>query len=139
MSLRYGKDLATTAGYIDDCGWKLYQMDPPWEKLANAIKAGNPNAPVDFSQNIFPALTPFRDLVVSDGSGRVPEIQPEFLFEKSGNSKVNTQPVGFIWMRGLVGLEMGSLLSNLNFRQKNTLKFLKLLIKQKCQSQSIFQ
>ena len=84
MSLRYGKDLATTAGYIDDCGWKLYQMDPSWEKLANAIKAGNPNAPVDFSQNIFPALTPFSDLVVSDGSGRVPEIQPDFLFEKGG-------------------------------------------------------
>ncbi|MDQ8179561.1 alpha-L-fucosidase [Pelagicoccus sp. SDUM812005] len=84
VSLRYGEDLATAAGYIDDCGWKVYQLDPPWEKLANAIKAGNPQAPVGFSQNIFPNLTPFSDMVVSDGSGRVPEIQPEFLFEEGG-------------------------------------------------------
>ncbi len=82
VSLRYGQDLATTAGYIDDSGWKVYQLDPPWEKLVNAIRAGNPNAPVGFSQNIFPNLTPFSDMVVSDGSGRVPEIQTDFLFEE---------------------------------------------------------
>jgi hypothetical protein len=84
VSLRYGEDLATTGGYIDDGGWKVYQLDPPWEKLAKAIKAGNPNAPVGFSQNLFANLTPFSDLVVSDGSGRVPEIQPDFLFEEGG-------------------------------------------------------
>jgi len=84
VSLRYGEDLATTAGYIDDCGWKVYQLDPPWEKLAKAIKAGNPNAPVGFSQNLFANLTPFSDLVVSDGSGREPEILPDVLFEEGG-------------------------------------------------------
>ena len=84
MSLRYGEDLATTAGYVDDCGWKVYQYDPPWEKFAKAIKAGNPNAPVGFSQNLFANLTPFSDMVVSDGAGRAPEVQPDFLFEEGG-------------------------------------------------------
>lgn len=99
VSLRYGKDLATTAGYIDDCGWKLYQLDPPWEKLARAIKAGNPNALVDFSQNIFPNLTPFSDLVVSDGGGREPEIQPAFLFEKGGQLE-GQYPADWFYMDG---------------------------------------
>jgi hypothetical protein len=95
VSLRYGEDLATTAGYIDDCGWKVYQLDPPWEKLANAIKAGNPNAPVGFSQNLFPNLTPFSDLVVSDGAGREPEIQPDFLFEEGGQLEGQTSAAWF--------------------------------------------
>jgi hypothetical protein len=99
VSLRYGKDLATTAGYIDDCGWKVYQLDPPWEKLAKAIKAGNPNAPVGFSQNLFPNLTPFSDLVVSDGSGRVPEIQPSFLFEEGGQLE-GQYPASWFYMDG---------------------------------------
>ena len=84
VSLRYGEELSTSAGYIDDCGWKVYQYDPPWEKFAKAIKAGNPNAPVGFSQNLFANLTPFSDLVVSDGAGRAPEIKPDFLFEEGG-------------------------------------------------------
>ncbi|MGJ8677043.1 MAG: alpha-L-fucosidase [Akkermansiaceae bacterium] len=95
VSLRYGEDLATTAGYIDDSGWKIYQLDPPWERLANAIKEGNPNAPVGFSQNLFPNLTPFSDLVVSDGSGRVPEIQPAFLFEEDGQLEGQTSAAWF--------------------------------------------
>ena len=99
VSLRYGKDLATTAGYIDDCGWKVYQLDPPWEKLARAIKSGNPNAPVGFSQNLFPNLTPFSDLVVSDGSGRVPEIQPAFLFEEGGQLE-GQYPASWFYMDG---------------------------------------
>jgi len=99
VSLRYGKDLATTAGYIDDCGWKVYQLDPPWEKLVRAIKSGNPNAPVGFSQNIFPNLTPFSDLVVSDGSGRVPEIQPAFLF-KDGGQLDGQYPASWFYMDG---------------------------------------
>lgn len=99
VSLRYGKDLATTAGYIDDCGWKVYQYDAPWEKLAKAIKSGNPNAPIGFSQNIFPNLTPFSDLVVSDGSGRVPEIQPDFLFEKGGQLE-GQYPAAWFYMDG---------------------------------------
>ncbi len=99
VSLRYGKDLATTAGYIDDCGWKVYQYDAPWEKLAKAIKSGNPNALIGFSQNIFPNLTPFSDLVVSDGSGRVPEIQPDFLFEKGGQLE-GQYPASWFYMDG---------------------------------------
>jgi hypothetical protein len=95
VSLRYGEDLVTTAGYIDDCGWKLYQLDPPWEKFVNAIKAGNPNAPVGFSQNLFPNLTPFSDLVVSDGGGRAPEIQPAFLFEEGGQLEGQTSAAWF--------------------------------------------
>ena len=99
VSLRYGEDLATTAGYVDDCGWKLYQIDPPWERFAKAIKAGNPNAPVGFSQNIFPNLTPFSDLVVSDGSGREPEIQPSFLFEEGGQLE-GQYPASWCYMDG---------------------------------------
>ena len=99
VSLRYGEDLATTAGYIDDCGWKLYQLDPPWEKLAKAIKAGNPNAPVGFSQNIFPNLTPFSDLVVSDGGGRAPEILPAVLFEEGGQLE-GQYPASWFYMDG---------------------------------------
>ncbi|WP_083904865.1 alpha-L-fucosidase [Rhodopirellula sp. SWK7] len=99
VSLRYGEDLATTAGYVDDCGWKVYQIDPPWEILAKAIKAGNPNAPVGFSQNIFPNLTPFSDLVVSDGAGREPEIQPAFLFEEGGQLE-GQHPASWLYMDG---------------------------------------
>lgn len=99
VSLRYGKDLATTAGYIDDGGWKLYQLDPPWERFAKAIKAGNPNAPIGFSQNIFPNLTPFSDIVVSDGSGRVPEIHPDFLFEEGGQLE-GQSPASWFYMDG---------------------------------------
>jgi hypothetical protein len=99
VSLRYGKDLASTAGYIDDCGWKVYQLDPPWEKLARAIKAGNPNAPIGFSQNLFPNLTPFSDLVVSDGSGRVPDILPDVLFEEGGQLE-GQYPASWFYMDG---------------------------------------
>lgn len=99
VSLRYGEDLATAAGYVDDCGWKVYQIDPPWEKLVNAIKAGNPNAPVGFSQNIFPNLTPFSDLVVSDGAGREPEIPPAVLFEEGGQLE-GQYPANWCYMDG---------------------------------------
>ena len=99
VSLRYGEDLATTAGYIDDCGWKVYQLDPPWEKFAKAIKAGNPDAPIGFSQNLFPNLTPFSDLVVSDGAGRVPEIQPDFLFQEGGQLE-GEYPASWFYMDG---------------------------------------
>jgi hypothetical protein len=99
VSLRYGEDLASTAGYIDDGGWKMYQLDPPWELLAKAIKAGNPNAPVNFSQNLFPSLTPFSDMVVSDGSGRVPEILPDVLFEEGGQLE-GQYPASWFYMDG---------------------------------------
>ncbi|WP_283432501.1 alpha-L-fucosidase [Neorhodopirellula lusitana] len=99
VSLRYGEDLATTAGYVDDCGWKVYQLDPPWEKLAKAVKAGNPNAPVGSSQNIFANLTPFSDFVVSDGAGREPEHQPGFLFEEGGQLE-GQSPAAWFYMDG---------------------------------------
>ena len=102
VSLRYGEDLATTAGYVDDCGWKVYQYDPPWERLARAIKAGNPNAPVGFSQNLFANLTPFSDLVVSDGAGREPEHQPAFLFEEGGQLE-GQYPAAWFYMDGWGG------------------------------------
>ena len=102
VSLRYGKDLATTAGYVDDCGWKVYQIDPPWERLVKAIKAGNPNAPVGFSQNLFANLTPFSDLVVSDGAGREPEHQPAFLFEEDGQLE-GQYPAAWFYMDGWTG------------------------------------
>lgn len=102
VSLRYGEDLATTAGYVDDCGWKLYQLDPPWERFATAIKAGNPNAPVGFSQNLFPNLTPFSDLVVSDGAGRAPEHQPDFLFQEGGQLE-GQHPAAWFYMDGWSG------------------------------------
>ncbi|QDT08269.1 alpha-L-fucosidase [Planctomycetes bacterium K23_9] len=102
VSLRYGEDLATTAGYIDDCGWKLYQLDPPWEKFAKAIKAGNPNAPVGFSQNLFANLTPFSDFVVSDGAGREPEHYADFLFEEGGQLEGQTTAAWF-YMDGWSG------------------------------------
>ena len=99
VSLRYGEDLASTAGYIDDCGWKVYQYDPPWEKFALAIKAGNPNANVGFSQNLFANLSPFSDLVVSDGSGREPEILSDFLFEEGGQLE-GQYPANWSYMDG---------------------------------------
>ncbi|WP_404306089.1 alpha-L-fucosidase [Neorhodopirellula lusitana] len=102
VSLRYGEDLATTAGYVDDCGWKVYQLDPPWEKLARAVKAGNPNAPVGFSQNIFANLTPFSDFVASDGAGREPEHQPDFLFEEGGQLE-GQSPAAWFYMDGWGG------------------------------------
>lgn len=102
VSLRYGEDLATTAGYVDDCGWKVYQLDPPWERLVKAIKAGNPNAPVGFSQNLFPNLTPFSDLVVSDGAGREPDMFEEFLFEDGGQLE-GQYPAAWFYMDGWSG------------------------------------
>jgi len=102
VSLRYGKDLATTAGYVDGCGWKIYQYDPPWERLVKAIKAGNPNAPVGFSQNLFANLTPFSDMVVSDGAGREPEHQPAFLFEEGGQLE-GQHPAAWFYMDGWSG------------------------------------
>ncbi|MFC1760865.1 alpha-L-fucosidase [Planctomycetota bacterium] len=102
VSLRYGKDLVTTAGYVDDCGWQVYQLDPPWERLVKAIKAGNPNAPVGFSQNLFANLTPFSDFVVSDGAGREPEHYADSLFEEGGQLEGQT-PGAWFYMDGWGG------------------------------------
>ncbi|MGJ8639862.1 MAG: DUF5060 domain-containing protein [Opitutaceae bacterium] len=125
VSLRYGEDLATTAGYVDDCGWKLYQLDPPWERFARAIKAGNPNAPVGFSQNLFPNLSPFSDLVVSDGSGRVPEHQPAFLFEAGGQLE-GQHPAAWFYMDGWSGrMRNGALVAKPKFSAKEYIEIFK--------------
>jgi hypothetical protein len=83
-SLRYGKDLATTAAYVDDCGFIAYQYDPPWERWARAIKAGNPNAPIGFSQSWGPTVSPFGEFQMTDGGGHLPEPYPDYMFEKHG-------------------------------------------------------
>ncbi|CAA6677621.1 MULTISPECIES: alpha-L-fucosidase [unclassified Lentimonas] len=125
VSLRYGEDLATTAGYVDDCGWKLYQVDPPWEKFANAIKAGNPNAPVGFSQNLFPNLSPFSDLVVSDGSGRAPEHQPAFLFEDGGQLEGQTSAAWFYMDAWSARLRNGAFVAKPKFSAEKYIEIFK--------------
>lgn len=84
VSLRYGKDLVSTAAYIDDCGFIAYQYDPPWELWARAIKAGNPNAPIGFSQSWGPVVSPFGEFQMTDGGGRLPTLAPSHLFKKQG-------------------------------------------------------
>ena len=66
-SLRYGTDIEGF-GYLDDAGSIVYRYDPPWERWARAIKAGNLNAVVGLSTQGSPAVTPFNDLQVDDSS-----------------------------------------------------------------------
>lgn len=71
-SLRYGTDIEGF-GYLDDIGSIVYRYDPPWERWARAIKAGNSNAVVGLSTQGSPSVTPFNDLQVDDhGSGLLP-------------------------------------------------------------------
>lgn len=65
-SLRYGKKLAGY-GYIDCSFANDYPLDPPWERWARAIKAGNPAAVVGFSSQRGPTVSPFSELAVTDG------------------------------------------------------------------------
>lgn len=67
-SLRYGKKLAGY-GYVDCSFANDYPLDPPWERWARAIKAGNPAAVVGFSSQRGPTVSPFSELAVTD-SGR---------------------------------------------------------------------
>ncbi len=64
-SLRYGKAIEGF-GYIDDGGHIAYQYDPPWERWARAIKAGNPHALVGVSVSGCPNMTVFNELQVDD-------------------------------------------------------------------------
>jgi len=57
ISLRYGTRIEGF-GYIDDCGFIVYQYDPPWEGWARAIKAGNRNALVGYSPSWGPSVSP---------------------------------------------------------------------------------
>ncbi|MDW5289708.1 alpha-L-fucosidase [Formosa sp. PL04] len=101
VSLRYGEDLASTAGYVDDSGFFLYQYDAPWEALSKAVKAGNPNAPVGWSQNILPRLSPFCDFTVTDGNYSETTIYPDSFFEKNGQYE-GLNPVIWIYMDGWI-------------------------------------
>ena len=83
-SIRYGEDLATTAAYVDDCGMIAYQYDPPWEAWARAIKAGNPNALVGFSQSYGPNVSPFSELQMTDGGYNKTSQYPAFMYEEKG-------------------------------------------------------
>jgi len=65
-SLRYGKKLAGY-GYIDCSFANDYPLDPPWERWARVIKAGNPAAVVGFSSQRGPTVSPFSELAVTDG------------------------------------------------------------------------
>lgn len=65
-SLRYGKKLHGY-GYIDCSFVSDYPLDPPWERWARAIKAGNPAAVVGFSSQRGPSVSPFSELAVTDG------------------------------------------------------------------------
>jgi len=65
-SLRYGKKL-NGYGYIDCSFYNDYPLDPPWERWARAIKAGNPAAVVGFSAQRGPTVSPFSELAVTDG------------------------------------------------------------------------
>lgn len=73
-SLRYGEKLGGY-GYIDCAFANDYPLDPPWERWARAIKAGNPSAVVGFSSQRGPTVSPFSELAVTDGGGSMK--QPE--------------------------------------------------------------
>ncbi|TWU42382.1 hypothetical protein [Novipirellula artificiosorum] len=74
-SLRYGKKLAGV-GYIDGGMKKIYPLDPPWERWARAIKAGNPDAVVGISSNRGPTVSPFSELAVTDGGRQLSQPEP---------------------------------------------------------------
>jgi len=84
VSIRYGEDLVSTAGYVDGSLWTAYQYDPPWNEWYKAIKTGNPNAPAGFSQNWGPRVSPYSDLQMTDGRGRKPVPAPEYMFQERG-------------------------------------------------------
>jgi hypothetical protein len=104
VSLRYGKDLVTTAGYVDDCGMIAYQYNPPWERWARAIKAGNPNAPIGFSQSWGPVISPFGEFQMTDGGSQLPTPAPSYLFEKQGQFE-NLYRASWFSMDGWVSMK----------------------------------
>ena len=77
-SLRYGKKLAGY-GYIDCCFANDYPLDPPWERWARAIKAGNPAAVVGFSSQRGPTVSPFSELAATDGGRRMSRPNTEII------------------------------------------------------------
>ena len=82
-SLRYGKRVGGFA-YIDGGGFIAYQSDPPWERWARAIKAGNPEGLVGYSQNFGPTVSPFNELEITDGGGELRPPSPQQMFHPEG-------------------------------------------------------
>jgi hypothetical protein len=77
-SLRYGTRIGGFA-YVDDAMFITYQTDPPWERWARAIKAGNPKAVVGFSACRGPSPTPFTEVAVTDGGHTLSRPDPALL------------------------------------------------------------
>ena len=65
-SLRYG-DKLMGFGYIDGALAWDYPLNPSWENWARVIRAGNPKAVVGLSPNRGTTVSPFSDLLVTDG------------------------------------------------------------------------
>jgi hypothetical protein len=73
-SLRYGTSFHGY-GYYDGAFATDYPLDPPWERWARAIKAGNPSAVVGFSCGNGTTVSPFTELAVDDGGATL--IEPD--------------------------------------------------------------
>jgi len=97
-SRRYGKQIWGFV-YIDGCFTHLYQRDPPWEKWARAIKAGNRAALVGFSPNRAPNVTYFGDLQLGDFRMTLPSPSPPEMFAEGGPYE-GVEPGWFIAMDG---------------------------------------
>lgn len=93
-SRRYGKKLWGFP-YIDDGFFRAYQHDPPWERWARAIKAGNREALAGFSPNRGPNVSPFNDLQVGDSGTGLPEPAPARMFA-AGEPLEGLEPGWFI-------------------------------------------
>lgn len=65
VSQRYGKKLS---GWWFDGGQSYYQMNVPFDRLAEAAKAGNPDSLVSYNNgNFWPKFTNFQDYVGAEG------------------------------------------------------------------------
>ena len=93
-SLHYGKKLKGYA-YIDATVQKDYPLDPPWERWAMAIRAGNPDALVGFSSQRAASVSPFSDLTVTDGGASLSD--PDLSLIGPGKQYGDVQPA--IWFK----------------------------------------
>lgn len=65
VGLRYGDQLA--GWWFDDGTVSYYYRSAPWERLANAAKAGNPARLIGFNPWELPAATQFQDFCCGEG------------------------------------------------------------------------
>ncbi len=63
---RYGNKLA--GWWFDDGTANYYYRSAPWERLANAAKAGNPKRLICFNPWILPSPTEFQDYLAGEGN-----------------------------------------------------------------------